>query len=306
MSRRPDFYLVGAPRCATTAMVAFLRAHPQIFLPLRKDVHHFGQDLTRRPGNPWFITDAARYAAQFDGARAEQVVGESSVLYLYSRSAAEEIKRYSPDARIIIQLREPVEMLYSYHGQNMLAMQEDIEDFPQAYAAAAARMRGERLPRWCVMPQGLYYPEVARYTAQVARYFDVFGRDRVHVMLYDDFRRDADGEFAKVLTFLGVDARFRVPFRAINSHREVRCKRLQGETQLPSLPLRALLAMLPDKAAYLALAGLALVNSRPAHRAPLPAEFAARLRAEFADEVAALGELLGRDLGHWTRPAARA
>lgn len=305
-TRRPDFFLVGAPRCATTAMFAFLRSHPQIFLPLRKEVHFFGSDLTRRPGNPWFITDPARYAALFAGARADQVMGESSVLYLYSATAAQEIKRYAPRARIVIQLREPVEMLYSYHGQNLLAVQEDIEDFATAYAAAVDRRRGQRIPRWCVMPQGLYYPDVVRYTEQVTRYFEIFGRDQVHVMLYEDFCANPEREFSHVLSFLGVADDFRVPFRPINSHREVRCRRLQGETQLPCAPLRLALKVLPDSVGFLALTALAALNSRPVRRPHLPADLQTRLRAEFADEVARLGQLLGRDLSHWSAPVARA
>lgn len=286
-------------------MFSYLRRHPQIYLPLRKEVHYFGSDLERVPGTPWFVTRECEYYALFEEAADGQVVGEASVLYLYSSRAAEEISAFRPDAKILIQLRNPIDMMYSYHGQNLLAVQEDIDDFQEAYAAVDDRRRHHRIPRWCIMYQQLLYPDVARYAAQVRRYLEAFGRDRVHVMFYEDFRRDPADEFARVLEFLGVDPTFRPNFDAVNSPRRVRSRRLQGEAQLPSLPTRLLLRMLPDEVEYKALIHLSKFNSYAARRPPLPREFRAKLAREFADEVGELGELMQRDLSHWIRTDSR-
>ncbi|MCB1860746.1 MAG: sulfotransferase domain-containing protein [Gammaproteobacteria bacterium] len=302
--RKPDFFLVGAPRCATTAMFAYLGQHPQIFLPLRKEVHYFGSDLTRTPGNPWFVTNEQDYLALFKEAPESKIVGEASVLYLYSSQAAAEIKAFQPEAKIIIQLRNPIDMLYSYHGQNLLAVQEDIQDFQEAYNCVEQRRRRESIPRWCIMPEQLLYPDIAQFSAQVERYYDQFGRDRVHIMIYDDFRKDTKGEFSRLLSFLGVDPGFEPQFNSINSHRKVRFRWLQGQTQLPSLPIRLLLKLMSDKRGYHALIRLATLNSTPAKRLPLKPEFKARLKREFSGDIQKLGELLGRDLSHWVREQA--
>jgi hypothetical protein len=301
--RKPDFFLVGAPRCATTAMFAFLSQHPQIYMPLRKEVHYFGSDLTRKPGNPWFVTEEADYLSLFDAAPESQIVGEASVLYLYSKNAAAEIKAFQPDAKIIIQLRNPIDMMYSYHGQHLLSVQEDIEDFEEAYRCVEERRQLKRMPRWCIMPQQLLYPDIAKYSEQIERYYEHFGREKVHIMFHDDFRQDASGEFAKLLSFLGVDSDFLPSFDSINSHRSVRYRWLQGQTQLPSLPVRMLLGLLPDRYAYLVLIHLATINSKPAKRSPLRPEFRLQLAKEFKEEVDKLSDLLGRDLSHWVKGA---
>lgn len=280
-------------------MFAYLSQHPQLYLPLRKEVHFFGSDLTRKPGNPWFITDEDRYLSLFRDAGANQVVGEASVLYLYSSRAAAEIKAFRPDAKIIIQLRNPVDMLYSYHGQHLLAVQEDIADFEEAYRRVERRRQLLDMPRWCIMPQQLLYPDIARYSEQVERYFEQFGPENVHVMIYDDFRNDSRGEFAKLLTFLGVDPDFEPRFDPVNSHRQVRWAWLQGQTQLPSWPTRAVLSLLPDRYAYLSLIHLAMLNSKPAQRPPLRPEFRRELEETFRPDVTRLGSLLGRDFSHW-------
>lgn len=150
------------------------------------------------------------------------------------------------------------------------------------------------------MPQQLLYPDIARYTEQVMRYIDAFGRANVHVMIYDDFRDNPAQEFKHILQFLGVNPDFRPHLNPVNSYREVRCRRLQGETQLPSLLTRSLLRALPDRYAYLALIHLATWNSRPGQRKALRPAFRESLVEEFSGEVKRLGQLLDRDLSTWT------
>jgi hypothetical protein len=298
-ARRPDFFIVGAPRSATTAMFAYLSQHPQIFFPFRKEVHYFGSDLTKVPDTPWFVRDEREYLSLFREAPENCVVGEASVLYLYSKTAAVEIRAFQPEAKILIQLRNPIDMMYSYHGQLLLAVQEDIEDFEGALAAVEERRRHQRIPRFCVIPDQLLYFDIARYAEQVQRYYAAFGRERVHVVLYDDLERDAAAEFRKVLAFLEVDPGFRPPFESINSHRRVRSRRLQGETQRPSAVTRALLRLVPDRVGYVGLIRLATWNSAPAKRPPLPAPLRRKLARELEGEVKLLGELLERNLDHW-------
>jgi hypothetical protein len=54
--RKPDFFIVGAPKSGTTAMYEYLKAHPEIFM-CRKEPHFFGSDLY----SPWYIRDLEKY-----------------------------------------------------------------------------------------------------------------------------------------------------------------------------------------------------------------------------------------------------
>ena len=96
--RYPDFFIVGAPKCGTTALYAYLRQHPQIFMPFHKEPLFFGDDLSHRYGR--MSTD--EYLALVDGAGDGQRVGEASAWYLYSSSAAEEIKAVIDEAKAAI------------------------------------------------------------------------------------------------------------------------------------------------------------------------------------------------------------
>ena len=82
--RRPDFFIVGGPKCGTTALYQYLRGHPQVFMPLIKEPHHFGSDLRQ----PNAVIERERYLALFAGAGDARAVGEGSTWYLRSHEAA--------------------------------------------------------------------------------------------------------------------------------------------------------------------------------------------------------------------------
>src|SRR5882672_1680365 len=114
--RKPDCFIVGAPRCGTTAMYTYLGQHPEIFMSARKEPHFFGTDLS----SPALVRDEQQYLSLFAKAQNEKRAGEASVFYLYSQRAAREIHAFCPSARIIIMLRNPVEMMYSLHSRHLV------------------------------------------------------------------------------------------------------------------------------------------------------------------------------------------
>ncbi|MGH6917730.1 MAG: sulfotransferase, partial [Geminicoccaceae bacterium] len=79
--RIPDFFIVGAPKCGTTALYNYLRDHPRIFLPERKEVHFFCDDLNFPTRSA--IRDWNEYLALFVGATDYMLIGETSASYLY-------------------------------------------------------------------------------------------------------------------------------------------------------------------------------------------------------------------------------
>jgi len=297
--KRPDFFLVGAPKCGTTAMDHYLKQHPEVFVPHRKEPQFFGTDLR----SPVFVRDEAEYLALFEAARGEKRVGETSVWSLYSGRAVREISRFEPDASVIAMLRNPVEMIPSLHSQFLYTGNEDIEDLKEALDAEDDRKRGRRVPRTATFVQGLFYRETARYAEQLERYFDVFGRERVQVILFDDLRRDTAGVYAETLRFLGVDPSFRPGFEVVNPNKRVRSKALRNVSKHPGRAVRAFArALVPRPARHALVRAIDRHNtlyepSRSADVATL-----AQLRAEFTPEVERLGELLGRDLRGWVEP----
>jgi hypothetical protein len=283
-------------------MSDFLGAHPEIFTA-RKEMHVFGSDLQFAPH--FYRRNLAEYATEFHGWQNQRIAGEASVWYLLSRTAAAEIHQFNPNARILIMLREPVEMMYSLYHQFLYDGNEHLPTFEKALAVEEDRRAGRCIGRQAYLPQGLLYREAARYTEQVRRYFQIFGRERVLVILYDDFAADTAGAYRRTLKFLGVDStNFQPEFKTINANKSVRSSALRAVLRDPRV-LKAALAsrsFVPNfvfTAMQQLDARLREFNSTPKKRAPLAPELRARLKREFAPEVGRLSELLGHDLTRW-------
>jgi Sulfotransferase domain len=303
----PNFFIVGGPKCGTTALDQYLSSHSDIFVS-NKEMHFFGSDL--QFGSQFYRRDEKAYRAEFEGWKGQACVGETSVWYLFSRRAAAEIKAFNPESRIIIMLREPAAMLYSLYHQFRCDGNEHLRTFEEALQAEEDRSAGRRLARQTYFRQGLIYRSVTRYTEQVKRYFDAFGRDRVHVILYDDFAADTAGVYHKALAFLGVCPSRVDPamdFRVINGNQTVKSPVLRSLLQDPLVrgTAIALGSRLP-KPVFAAVQKIGLqlssLNLRSEKRSEFAPELQRSLRREFAPEVDRLGELLGRDLSHWSNP----
>lgn len=298
--RRPNFFIVGAPKCGTTAMYSYLKQHPDVFLPEKvKEPHYFGSDLHFRYRTP--LTEE-QYLRLFEPARQARWIGEASVWYLYSTEAAKEIKAFDPNARIVIMLRNPVDMVYSLHSQHLYGDREDLVCFEDALDAEEDRKNGRRVPRGARLVKSLFYREVGRYSEQVKRYLDTFGADQVHVIIYDDFRGDTPGVYRSTLEFLDVDPDAAVDFKVVNPNTIRRNRFLATLTMTPPAPLRWVArSLLPVRKWRLSLgAKLSHANTIKAQRPPLAADTRAMLQEVFAPDVRELSAVIGRDLSHWT------
>lgn len=293
--RKPDFFLVGAPRCGTSAMNAYLKEHPEIFMA-EKESHFFATDLEA----PHFIRDREAYLSLFTRANSEERVGESSVLYLYSQNAAFEIKKFCPEASIIIMLRNPVDMIYSLYHHHIYHGTEDILDFGTALEAEAERKRGDRIPDNARLVETLFYRDMARYARQVKRYLDTFGREHVLVIIYEEFKEKTADTYRNTLRFLGVNQSFQPDFRVVNPNKDVRFRTL--DKLLKSRFTKSLLNRLPWSLHSPLERALRRFNTRVASRPPMESTLRRRLQEEFTPEVEELSELLKRDLMYWVKP----
>ncbi len=292
--KKPNFFIVGAPKCGTTAMNDYLSKHPEIFIPNIKEVHFFGQDLDITKGA---LRDERAYLELFRGATTEERLGEASVWYLYSKTAAQELYTFNPDAKIVIMLRNPAEMLYSQHSQFLYNGNEDIEDFREALAAEPERRAGQRIPKSAHLVDGLFYSETVRYAEQVERYVERFGRENVHIILYDDFRTDLPGTYRKLLQFLGVSDNFAPEFAVVNPNKRARSALLRNFVQTPPESIKRLSRVFfPRSLRQRVMKGLDQANIRYEARVPLDPELKGELEQRFAPEVEKLEQLLGHKL----------
>ena len=296
MMKKPVFFIVGAPKCGTTALFSYLGAHPGIFMPERKELHYFGSDLQSR----MFMRDEKTYLSLFQNAQDGQVPGEASVWYLYSRSAAKEIKTWCAEAKIIIMLRNPVDVLYSQHSQFLFNGNENIEDFEAAINAELDRKNGLRIPRSVHFVESLFYKDTVRFAEQVERYLKEFGRERVHIILYDDFKQDTEKEVRKTLRFLGVAEDIPLRFRMVNPNKKIRSRLLWKMMYEPApVLLRLWRTIVPVSMRNRIKDTTKRLNSRYQPRSPLEPAVRRRLLDDMASEIEQLGKVIGKDLSHW-------
>jgi hypothetical protein len=301
----PDFFVVGHPKCGTTALHQMLKVHPQIYMPDRKEPWFFADELhestpPRPEGTPRTLTE---YAGWFTGAEPGQIVGEATAYYLWSQSAAANIAQVNPDARIVAILREPASFLHSLHLQ-LLEIHTEVEaDLERAMELEAERRAGRSLPRYSYFPRMLLYSDFVRYAEQLRRLHAVFPREQVKVLIYDDFRADNAATVRDVRRFLGVDDS--APVQALEANPTVRPRSQMlnelvhavgvGRGPVSQAVKETIKAVTPTGPRRLAMRSL---KRRAVFAPALPPDegVTRRLRIRYKNEVALASESLQRDL----------
>jgi hypothetical protein len=306
--RVPDFFIVGHGKSGTTALWAMVRRHPQIHMPVSKEPWFFADEMRpvaalRPSGTGTTPTSLEEYLALFDGAAADQRVGEASSLYLWSQSAAGRIAEAQPGARIVAVLREPTSYLRSLHYQFVQVYVEPEVDLRKALALEQARREGRGRPGNPYWPGATLYSEQVRYVDQLRRYHDVFSAEQVLVLIYDDFRRDNEATVRKVWRHLGVDDTQPVSVLDANPTVRVRSRRLYslvhtlatGDGALPRAVQAGARALAPPT---LTRERAMRIRDRFVYGKPQSPdeELMLELRRRFKGEVVALSEYLDRDL----------
>jgi hypothetical protein len=302
VSVRPNFFIVGAPKCGTTSLYECLRGHPEVFMPPVKEPHYFSTDIYR----PLRMDEAAYFALFAPGASRDRI-GEASAEYLYSAGACASINALDPTARIIIMLRNPVDMIFSAHAERVWNGREDL-DFEDALAAEDDRKRGLRLPPHAYPLEFLFYREMGQYSKHVERYLETFGRAQVHVPIFEDLEAHPTACFRAACTFLDVDPSFVPDFAVRNPYKQPRLRSLARILQAMTPARRVVRPLAPHAVRTAMRWGVRLLytmNTKFPPRPPMRPSLRRELQEWFLPDVEKLSQLLGRDLTYWCRSDER-
>ncbi len=310
MTRKPDLFIVGAPKSGTTSLYAYLAVHPDIYMSPVKEPLYFCPDVrSGRSGHPYaYPEEENAYLALFSEAGIAKRLGEATTRYLVSHDAARLVHEFQPDAYAVALLRNPIDMVQALHNERVSQGHETITDFAAAMAADDERARGVGLP-WQTNQLGGVYRESATYAQPLQRWIDALGAERVHTIVFDDFARDTRNEFKRVLAFLGVAADFQPPaFAARNaSHRQRPAVRRIVDSRPGTWLTHDVAGAVLGKNARARLAlrfRQSRINRRPYERQPIPESMRSSLAAQFRPDVERLSKMLDRDLvGLWLDPA---
>ena len=294
--RKPDFFFIGAPKCGTTALANWLREHPRIFMTQRpKEPMYFDKDIVNVDR-----MSLKQYENLFrDADDTHLVVGEASTPYLRSLEAVPNILEYSPSARFLVAVRNPVEMAPSVHAQAANTQFETIADFREAWNAQEDRRQGKRIPNNSKNdPERFLYADVCRLGEQLERLFRQVPRDRVMVVFMEDMRADPRRVYLDILDFLAVPDDGRSNFPSANVRKRIKLPVLGRLLSLAWLSKRLLGLQGVRTGAFLKIHDWNQVPMRPGQ---LDEEFRQELIACFENDIHLLGDLTGRDISGWLR-----
>ena len=296
--RVPDFFIIGAPKCGTNALYSYLRDHPRVYMPDLKEPHYFSGDL---PGLGQ-VEKPESYSELFAPATPEMLVGEASVWYLYSEVAVKEILQANPAAKIVVALRNPIDMAHSLHAQFVRLLKDDVTDFETAWRLQEERRSGKLLPPYCPEARCLQYRDVCSFGRQLDRVQRVVPPGQLKVCISEEFFGDVRRHYRDLLAFLGLEHDGREVFGVANENRAVRSQAVLQflstvASFLPGDLLRYRRVMRAWGIRPLRL--LSRYNAFAASRPALRPEFRRILAEELAHDVQLLEALLGRRMTYW-------
>ncbi len=292
---KPNFFIIGAPKCGTTSLAAWLAEHPQIYMCPGKEPHFFNRD------GAYWIETLAKYESLFAYANSQHLaVGEASTRYLYSRVAVPQIIEYNPDAKFIVCIRNPIDMVLSLHSEMVWRGQETVRDFERAWQLQAERKSGRHIPLTIRRdPERVQYGAYCRLGEQLARLYTLIVRERVLVLVLEDLAKDPAEEYRKTLGFLNVDESFQTEFAVWNQRKAVRW------------PLMSLVLSYLNQLRWHLGFRMRLniydkvqraINKADAEQTRISPDLRNELVAYFSDDIHLLEHLLGRDFSYWLTP----
>ncbi|MBN1439805.1 MAG: sulfotransferase [Anaerolineales bacterium] len=296
----PTFLGIGAQKSGTSAVHQFLLSHPQIFLPVRKEMRYFGyaeQPIEYHgPGDEIIprtvVRSWERYVSVFREADNFPIRGEISPDYLVlAETAATAIARRLPGVKLFAVLRHPVDRAYSQFQHALRMNREPISDFQSALNAETARIRENWSPLF-------WYRRNGEYCRQLNEFFKVFPRERMRIYLYDDLRRDPQGSMADLYHFLGADPSHRFESSAVYNPSGIPRNRFLYDRAFDlRRATRFMDRTIPLSVRYPIHSAIRRLFLKPAPR--LDPGLRGELTESFREEILGLQELLGWDLGAW-------
>ncbi len=196
MERWPNLFIVGPPRTGTTSLYLYLNSVPDIYMSPHKEPHYFAQSPLSKRKFFEKISDKKKYLQLFKKAKDEKIIGEASTSYFGDPLAPELIQQVSPDANIIISLRDPVERIYSNYlfefnrGKFKLSFHDEIE----------------RGLKWKPDPSEFMLrlqPNV--HFESVNRYLKIFGHKKVKILIFEEWIKDVKKTANEIVRFLGLN-----------------------------------------------------------------------------------------------------
>jgi hypothetical protein len=295
----PNFFIVGATKCATTSLMKYLEQHPTIFFCYPKEPEYFSSFYKpfphAGPGDSRFDDSVIRteqaYRKLFQSASKYKIIGEASTDYLYYSQTAADIYRSSPQAKILISLRNPVDRAISAY-KHLLSQGRETLSFEEGLAAEELRRNYHYRHIW-------YYKDAGLYHRQVAAYLSVFPHEQVKIILFDEIEQNLHKVLSEIMEFLGLDRNysFDTSFRS-NVSLPPKYVMLENLLNKPSAFKGFVRKTFPPYIYQKLLYRINRWNVRSI-KVDISKEAIKYLASYFREDIIKLQPLIGQDLSHW-------
>jgi len=295
----PNFLIIGSAKSGTTSLYKYLKQHPEVYMSPIKETEFFvfeGEQLDFRvPEHPprQTITRLEDYVNLFQGVTTETAVGEvcPAYLYYYAKAAAR-IKKYTPQAGLVVILRNPVDRAYSQFLHLLRDGYETKSDFNTALAAEEGRIADH----WA---WGWHYTRVGYYYRQLKYYYELFPENQISVFLYRDFKNNPEDMLKRLFRFLRVNDGF-VPDMdtRYNISGVPRNAKLHDFLSKPNRTKKVIKKLMPARSREKMRLWL---KNRNMSRPELDQGARRRLIGLYKEDVMLLEKLIKRDLSGWLK-----
>jgi len=204
--KKPNFIIIGAMKAATTSLYTYLKQHPDVFMTAIKEPMFFNnfqnnnnfKILGRKTKK---ITTFEQYYPLFDAVKNEKAIGEASPTYISSENCPNLIQQHLPNVKIIAVLRQPVARAYSNFLHARRADRESISDFETAFNKETERKTENWSPLY-------HYKSKGYYAEQLEQYFNLFPKENIKVLLFEDLVNNPIETTQELFKFLNIDKSF--------------------------------------------------------------------------------------------------
>ncbi|MFT6273924.1 MAG: hypothetical protein ACJAZ0_000012 [Halioglobus sp.] len=204
-----DFLIIGAQKCATTTLFEYLRGHPDIAMPLEKEVPFFCDDNCS--SEDWSEFSARNFA----DANTRQLWGKATPQYMSDPGAAERIHALMPDTKLVAILRDPVERSWSHYRMGQRRETEN-RDFAVVIDELLASDRLEKSRTMALpmheegyQPEGDFYVAWSEYGRILSEFLNRFNPQQLLVLYTEDLESDPEGTLDRLLSFIGLQPGYR-------------------------------------------------------------------------------------------------
>jgi len=223
----PNLFIVGAPRAGTTSLYQYLNEIPQIFTSDKKEPNFFNSNTVRDNGITFIqpIRDKDSYLKLFENVKDEIYFCEATTHYLYDPESPRLIHNVSPNAKIIITLRDPVEREYSQYKLFFHRSSVEKIDYDNSFLQEIKKQMREKNNSW---EPGLRL-ETGLYTQNIKRYLEIFGKENVKILIFENWINDTKTMMKEILQFLKINYDLE-KFHAETHHKSNNWKAPRGNT----------------------------------------------------------------------------